>query len=75
MAGVDGVSLPENVTKSKPVYPEEARSRRIAGNIIVNAIICADGHVEDVAILSGVPWDEGLLEGEAQRTVKTWTYR
>ena len=75
MAGVDGVSLPESVTKSKPVYPEEARSKRIAGKIIVNAIVCSDGHVEDVAILSGVPWGEGLLEAEAQRTVKTWTYR
>jgi len=75
MAGVDGVSLPESLTKSKPVYPEEARLKRIGGNVIVNAIVCADGHVEDVAILSGVPWGEGLLEAEAQRTVKTWTYR
>lgn len=75
MAGVDGVSVPQNITKSNPVYPEEASSRRIAGKIILNAIICSDGHVEDVAILSGVPWGEGLLEAEAERTVKTWTYK
>jgi outer membrane biosynthesis protein TonB len=51
MAGLNGVSLPENVAKTRPGYPEEARSRRIAGKVLLSAVICRDGRVEEVTVL------------------------
>jgi len=54
-----------------PVYPPLARQARIQGVVRFNVIIGKDGHVGNIAVISGHP----LLITAAQDAVKQWVYR
>ena len=73
MAGVSGVSFPTPAKKSPPEYPEDARASHLGGRVLLMAIVCPDGVVRDVQVLTGVPWARSL-EGSAARAVRTWRY-
>jgi periplasmic protein TonB len=55
----------------KPTYPTLARSMRISGAVILNALIDTDGRVIGVAIKSGHP----LLQEAAKNAASQWQYR
>jgi hypothetical protein len=55
------------IKEVKPVYPV----RHIQGTVRFTAIIGADGHVQDLQLISGHP----LLVPAAQAAVKQWVYR
>ena len=53
-----------------PVYPEMARNVRVQGVVILEAIIGADGKVEQARVLRSQP----LLDEAALAAVKAWEY-
>lgn len=66
------VKAPQLVNKVEPSYPEAARKARMEGVVILEAIITAQGTVEDVKVLKSV---NPLLDSAAQRAVQQWKYR
>ena len=75
-AGVGDVSLPELIAESKvkPLYPELARVARLEGNVILQAVIHADGSVGDIRVLRCNRSNLGF-EQAAVEAVRQWRYR
>jgi len=60
------------LTRSAPlVYPQLAKSSRVSGDVVVDALIDAAGNVTTVKVISGPV----LLQQEAIDTVRQWKYR
>ena len=55
----------------KPGYPQLARTARVQGSVILEAIIDREGRVENLKVLSGRP----LLVRAACEAVQQWRYR
>jgi protein TonB len=68
---VGGKIKPPTKTKNvTPGYPEAARSARVQGIVIIEAVIGADGKVADAKVLRSVP----LLDDAAVAAVKQWEF-
>jgi TonB family protein len=69
------VEPPVVVERTSPEYPREARDLRVAGKVILQAVIRKDGSVDGVQVLRvpGVEGGEYLVEA-ATRAVRTWRY-
>ena len=59
------------IRKALPVYPALARSARIQGIVILQAIISKQGTIENLKVLAGHP----LLAPAAIDAVRQWRYR
>jgi TonB family protein len=59
------------LTKVNPVYPPLAKQARIQGTVRFNAIIGADGTVQNLQVVSGHP----MLVQAALEAVKQWVYK
>ena len=59
------------VSSVDPVYPQMAKTARIQGKVILEAVIGPDGHVNDLALISGHP----LLQQAAIEAVRQWVYQ
>ena len=59
------------VRKILPVYPPLARSARIQGQVVLQAVISKKGVIENLKVLSGHP----LLAPAAIEAVRQWRYR
>ncbi|HEX2832319.1 MAG TPA: TonB family protein [Thermoanaerobaculia bacterium] len=66
------VKAPQIVTRVQPDYTESARKARIAGVVIVEAIIDENGNVDQVKVVKGLP--AGLAEA-AENAVRKWKFR
>jgi protein TonB len=55
----------------KPVYPPLAKQARISGIVRLAARISADGHIEDLKLISGHP----MLTQAAIEAVRQWIYK
>jgi TonB family protein len=55
---------------SDPVYPAIARTAKVQGMVILEAVISATGRVEDVKVLRSVP----LLDDAAIDAVRQWQF-
>jgi len=70
-ARVGGTVMPAKMIRHvKPVYPEIAKERHVAGTVVLHAIIAKDGSVHDITVVSGSP----LLCDAAVDAVKQWRY-
>jgi protein TonB len=65
-----GVREPKRIAGAPPEYPPLARSVRVQGVVILEAVIDEQGTIERVKILKSVP----LLDGAAVAAVKGWRY-
>ncbi|PYT06474.1 MAG: hypothetical protein DMF49_10935 [Acidobacteria bacterium] len=65
------VRPPEKITDVSPNYPEEARSNRVEGKVILEAVIDARGEVSELKVLRSIP----ELEQSAIDAVCCWKYR
>jgi len=76
LAGVGDVTNPVLIPESKiePEYPELARVARLEGNVILQAIIRADGTVGDVQVLRTNRPNMGF-EDAAVAAVLQWRYK
>lgn len=59
------------VHKIVPMYPPLARSARIQGTVVLQAMISKQGTIENLRLLSGHP----LLAPAAIEAVRQWRYR
>jgi len=59
------------ISKPRPVYPPEAKAARVQGQVSLQAVIAADGHVANLTVLSGDP----LLVPSALAAVSQWVYQ
>ena len=64
------IKAPNKVKHVPPVYPPIAQSARVAGMVIIEAVIGADGRVKDAKVLRSVP----LLDQAALDAVKQWVF-
>ena len=61
---------PERIIFKAPAYPPLAQAARIEGTVILEAVIDAQGVVQDVTVLRSVP----MLDRAAIDAVKQWRY-
>ena len=67
-----GVVVPARLVSSvAPVYPQLARNQRLSGDVKIDALIDATGHVSATKIMSG----PALLHEAAIQAVSKWTYK
>jgi protein TonB len=65
-----GMQAPRKIVHVNPVYPSLARSAQVAGVVILEAVIDAQGRVESVRVLRSIP----LLDQAATDAVKQWSF-
>ena len=58
-------------TQVKPVYPPIAKAAHVQGEVVLDAAIGSNGHVQSLRVVSGPP----MLLQAATDTVEQWTYR
>ena len=66
-----GVSQGLLIRQVKPTYPALARSARIQGVVVLQAVISKDGSIENLHLVSGHP----MLAPAAIDAVKQWKYK
>jgi protein TonB len=59
------------IRKIQPAYPPIARSARIQGAVVLQAVISKMGTIENLRVLSGHP----MLTSAAIDAVRQWRYR
>ncbi len=59
------------IRRVEPVYPQLARTARIQGSVVLEAIIGKDGMMQRLQVLSGHP----LLAPSAVEAVRQWRYK
>jgi periplasmic protein TonB len=57
--------------KVQPTYPPLAKTARIQGDVVLNAVISKNGAIENLRVMSGHP----MLVTSALDAVKQWKYR
>jgi TonB family protein len=69
---VGGDVIPARLLSSvPPVYPPLARAQRLSGDVTIDALIDANGHVSATRVISG----PALLHRAAMEAVQHWKYR
>jgi protein TonB len=66
-----GVAVGMLTRKTQPIYPPIAKSARVQGTIVLQAIISKSGSVDNIRVVSGPV----MLRQAAVDAVKTWRYR
>jgi protein TonB len=66
----DSLNCAKFVRYVGPAYPEEARRRRIEGNVRLRVLIAKTGEIRDIQVLDGDP----LLIPSALTAVRQWRY-
>ncbi len=64
------ISRPERIHYVAPGYPAIARSARVEGTVILEAVLGADGLVREVRVLRSIP----LLDAAAVQAVQQWRF-
>jgi protein TonB len=64
------IRVPRKVHHVAPVYPAIAAQARVAGTVVLEAVIAPSGDVVDVRVLRSVP----LLDRAAADAVRQWRY-
>jgi protein TonB len=66
-----GVSQGLLIRKVQPAYPPLARSARIQGTVVLQALIGKDGSIQNLRVVSGHP----MLTNSALEAVRQWKYK
>lgn len=59
------------ISHRQPVYPKEAKHKRIEGAVRLHAVISREGTIQQLDVVSG----ESVLAKAAQDAVRGWKYR
>ena len=70
----NGVTLPVVVIEVKPDYTAEAKAARIQGEVLLDTVVLADGHVGDVQVARSLDTVYGL-DQQAIDAAKQWTFK
>jgi protein TonB len=61
---------PVRIRNVVPVYPTLAKRSRVQGVVVIEAIIGADGKVDNARVIRSIP----LLDDAALKAVRSWEY-
>ena len=61
---------PRKIVDARPAYPDVARTARVQGTVVIEAIIDRTGRVDEVRVVRSVP----LLDQAALDAVRQWRY-
>ncbi len=64
------IKPPTRIRDAQPVYPPLAKSVKVQGVVIIEAIIGVDGNVENARVIRSIP----LLDDAALDAVRSWVY-
>ena len=67
-----GVSVPTVVTLVKPDYTDAAKEARVQGEVLLEAVVLANGSVGDVTVTKSL--DTGL-DQQAVKAMKQWAFK
>jgi periplasmic protein TonB len=67
----NGVMEAALINKVQPIYPAPARAIHLSGEVLLHAVIGADGSVRQLQVISGNP----ILAQAALAAVRQWRYR
>ena len=70
-ASAETLQIGQSISRTDPVYPEDAERQHIEGTVKLRAFVGKDGAVENVEVMSGPP----LLASEAVKAVRQWRYK
>jgi len=70
-AWASDAAFPKPISSALPMYPEEARAARVAGNVKSSFVLNGKGEVVDATIVSGNP----LLREATLSAVRSWRFR
>ena len=68
---VSHMSEGDLIRKVQPTYPPMARTARIQGTVVLQAVISTQGTIENLRVVTGHP----LLAPAAVEAVRQWRYR
>lgn len=71
-AGDPGISLPGYAENPRPVYPQDSKSRREHGNVLLKVEVLANGRVGTVELETSSGYS--TLDKSALETVKRWKF-
>ena len=63
---------PRPLARLKPIYPPQARMRRIEGEVVVEFIVNAEGTAQDIVVVSSRPGD--IFATAAVRAIERWRF-
>jgi protein TonB len=66
-----GIEPPKLLHEVKPVYTEDARLRRLEGEVVMEIVVRRDGSVGDLRIIRGLG---GGLNDQAMQAVRQWRF-
>ena len=65
-----GIKPPTKTKHVSPVYPPDALAAKVAGVVIIEAVIGEDGKVRDTRVLRSIP----MLDAAATEAVRQWEF-
>jgi TonB family protein len=68
----EGVKAPVLVSEVKPKYTDDAKARRVQGNVELDVVVKSDGTVGDVTVTKSLDPD---LDEQAVKATKQWRFR
>jgi TonB family protein len=71
-AGRNGVTVPECVYCPAPSYTDEARRAKISGGVVLQVVVNAEGHAENITVMKKLGYG---LDQSAIETVKRWKFQ
>ena len=69
-----GMQAPRLIKEAKPNYTAAAMEAKIAGVVVMQAVVGTDGTVGEIRVTRSLDRELGLDE-EAVRTLKTWQFK
>lgn len=68
----NGVTFPVLVKEVKPTYTPEAMAKKIQGSVLLKAVVLANGHVGEVAVVESL---DSELDQQAIAAMKQWEFK
>ncbi|MGB9229119.1 MAG: TonB family protein [Terracidiphilus sp.] len=66
-----GIAAGLVISKTRPIYPPDAKNAGVSGTVVLDAIIGRDGTVQNLTVVSGPE----MLQQSSLDAVKTWRYK
>ena len=70
--GEDGLKAPVLTHEVKPTYTASAMQRQVQGDVLIKAVVQADGTVGDITVTKSL---DPELDEQAVNATKQWTFR
>jgi protein TonB len=70
-ASAETLQIGQSISRTDPLYPEDAERQHIEGTVKLRAFVGKNGSVENVEVVSGAP----LLASDAVDAVRQWRYK